>query len=177
MKKTLNLIYLYSIRPITNFIMNIIWWLFHLSKLKISIESLKEYIKQSDCLYSIERIMRNFKWASDPLRGGLDWTPWPVTIIGKSLKDDCDGAASFSCFLCKKAADVEFADVYLIYDGFFHGGHAITIGKKKDSVNWFCFNNGSYFENRSFEAIMNMFKEHKLTAYGKYENLWWNKLL
>jgi len=43
--------------------------------------------------------MGSFVWMKD--KEG-DWSPWPITIVARGLKDDCDGAAVLAKWHLKK---------------------------------------------------------------------------
>ena len=72
----------YFAKPIWSFIVNCVFWLGHLNKIG-EVRKIKADIKS----LSIETLMERFVWVED--KAG-DWTPWVMTIICQSFKDDCD---------------------------------------------------------------------------------------
>ena len=78
----------YFAKPIWPFIVNCVFWLFRLNMIN-EVRKIKADIKS----LSIETLMERFVWVED--KAG-DWTPWVMTIICQSFKDDCDGAAALA---------------------------------------------------------------------------------
>jgi hypothetical protein len=73
---------------------------------------------------SIEYLMENFKWKED-VAG--DWTPWVMTIICQSFKDDCDGAANLAKWWFKQnGIEAEILNLYSTKEG-----HTICVTKSR----------------------------------------------
>ena len=64
--------------------------------------------------------MERFVWTED---AAGDWTPWVMTIIGQSFRDDCDGAAALAKWWFKKhEIEAEILNLYSKTEG-----HAICV--------------------------------------------------
>jgi hypothetical protein len=80
----------YFAKPIWSFIVNCVFWLGHLNKIG-EFRKIKADIKS----LSIETLMERFVWVED--KAG-DWTPWVMTIICQSFKDDCDAPSAANAY-------------------------------------------------------------------------------
>jgi hypothetical protein len=119
MKTVLRYIGVYFSKPIWSFIRNCWFWLFRLNDIK-EVRKVKSDIK---CL-SIESLMERFVWKEDV---GGDWTPWIMTIIRQSFKDDCDGAAALAKWWFKEhGIEAEILNLYSKTEG-----HAICVTKSR----------------------------------------------
>lgn len=86
------------IGPSWSFIINFIYWCFHIFQLKKTIIKKQSLLFKVKKISDIQNIMKDFKWRKDNI---TDWTPWVLTIINNNLKDDCNGAATLGKFLLK----------------------------------------------------------------------------
>ena len=113
----------YFTKPIISFIVNLIYWLFHILKLKSVLEN-KNNIKDTVVnITDVQNQMKKFKWTKDTL---FDWSPWVLTILNNDYKDDCDGAANLGKFLLNNIG-IKSSVINLYGDG----GHAVCISKDK----------------------------------------------
>jgi hypothetical protein len=109
-------------KPVWSFIRNCWFWLFNLNDIK-EVRKIKADIK---CL-SIETLMERFLWQED---AGGDWTPWVITIIRQSFKDDCDGAANLAKWWFKEhGVEVEILNLYSD-----KSGHTICVTKDRTTM-------------------------------------------
>jgi len=109
----------YFSKPIWSFIRNCVFWLFHLNDIN-EVRKIKADIKY----LSIESLMERFVWKED---AGGDWTPWIMTIIRQSFKDDCDGAAALAKWWFKEhGIEAEILNLYSATEG-----HTICITKSR----------------------------------------------
>ena len=109
-------------KPIWSFIRNCVFWLFHLNDIK-EVRKIKADIKY----LSIERLMERFVWIED-VAG--DWTPWVMTIICQSFKDDCDGAANLAKWWFKEhGIEAEILNPYSKTEG-----HAVCVTKNRETM-------------------------------------------
>ena len=76
---------------------------------------------------SIETLMERFVWIED--KAG-DWTPWVMTIICQSFKDDCDGAATLAKWWFKQNGIK--ADIFNLYSD--KSGHTICVTKDRTKM-------------------------------------------
>ena len=76
---------------------------------------------------SIETLMERFVWVED--KAG-DWTPWVMTIICQSFKDDCDGAANLARWWFKQNG-VE-AEILNLYSD--KSGHTVCVTKNRETM-------------------------------------------
>lgn len=106
-------------KPIWSFIVNSVFWLFHLNKIG-EVRKIKADIKS----LSIETLMERFVWVED--KAG-DWTPWASTVIAKDLQDDCDGAANLAKWWFKEhGVEAEILNLYSAKEG-----HTICVTKDR----------------------------------------------
>jgi len=111
--------------PIWSFIINSLYWLFHIHQLKKVLVIKKNKLRSSvHSIKDVKKIMSNFKWTKDNFK---DWTPWLITIINRDLKDDCDGAAILGKWLLKQI-NIK-SSIYYLYGK--NCGHAICISSDK----------------------------------------------
>ena len=109
----------YFSKPIWSFIRNCVFWLFHLNDIN-EVRKIKADIKY----LSIESLMERFVWKED---AGGDWTPWIMTIIRQSFKDDCDGAAALAKWWFKEhGIEAEILNLYSATEG-----HTVCITKSR----------------------------------------------
>jgi hypothetical protein len=109
-------------KPIWSFIVNCVFWLGHLNKIG-EFRKIKADIKS----LSIETLMERFVWVED--KAG-DWTPWVMTIICQSFKDDCDGAANLAKWWFKQnGVEAEILNLYSATEG-----HAICVTKDRTKM-------------------------------------------
>jgi hypothetical protein len=109
-------------KPIWSFIVNCVFWLFHLNKIG-EFRKIKADIKS----LSIETLMERFVWGED--KAG-DWTPWVMTIICQSFKDDCDGAAALAKWWFKEnGIEAEILNLYSATEG-----HTICVTKDRTQM-------------------------------------------
>ena len=112
----------YFSKPIWSFIRNCVFWLFRLNKIS-EVRKIKADIKY----LSIETLMERFVWVED--KGG-DWTPWVMTIICQSFKDDCDGAAALAKWWFKEhGVEAEILNLYSDKEG-----HTICVTKDRTKM-------------------------------------------
>jgi len=112
----------YFSKPIWSFIRNCVFWLFRLNKIS-EVRKIKADIKY----LSIETLMERFVWVED--KGG-DWTPWVMTIICQSFKDDCDGAAALAKWWFKEhGVEAEILNLYSDKEG-----HAVCVTKDRETM-------------------------------------------
>ena len=110
----------YFSKPIWSFIRNCVFWLFRLNKIS-EVRKIKADIKY----LSIETLMERFVWVED--KGG-DWTPWVMTIICQSFKDDCDGAAALAKWWFKEhGVEAEILNLYSDKEG-----HTVCVTKNRE---------------------------------------------
>jgi hypothetical protein len=94
-------------------------WLIKISAVKREMEATKGL--------KIETLMNLFKWQPD--RVG-DWTPWVMTIICQSFKDDCDGAAALARWWFKEhGIEAEILNLYSEKEG-----HTICVTKDRTKM-------------------------------------------
>jgi len=109
-------------KPIWSFVRNCWFWLWHLNDIN---EARK--IKADIKYLSIETLMERFVWKED-IAG--DWTPWVMTIIGQSFRDDCDGAAALAKWWFKKhGIEAEILNLYSATEG-----HTICVTKNRETM-------------------------------------------
>ena len=112
----------YFSKPIWSFIRNCVFWLFRLNDIK-EVRKIKSDIKY----LSIETLMERFVWKEDV---GGDWTPWVMTIIRQSFRDDCDGAAALAKWWFKEhGIEAEILNLYSKTEG-----HAICVTKNRETM-------------------------------------------
>jgi hypothetical protein len=112
----------YYSKPIWSFIRNCVFWLGHLNKIG-EFRKIKADIKS----LSIETLMERFVWVED--KAG-DWTPWVMTIICQSFKDDCDGAANLAKWWFKEnGIEAEILNLYSATEG-----HTICVTKDRTKM-------------------------------------------
>jgi hypothetical protein len=122
MKTVLRYIGVYFSKPIWSFIRNCVFWLFRLNDVN-EVRKIKADIKY----LSIETLMERFIWKED---AGGDWTPWVMTIIGQSFKDDCDGAAALAKWWFKQnGVEAEILNFYSATEG-----HTICVTKDRETM-------------------------------------------
>ena len=109
-------------KPLWSFIRNCVFWLFRLNDIN-EVRKIKADIKY----LSIESLMERFTWKED---AGGDWTPWVITIIRQSFKDDCDGAAALAKFwFHKHGIEAEILNLYSQTEG-----HTICVTKNRETM-------------------------------------------
>ena len=112
----------YFAKPIWSFVVNCVFWLFRLNMIN-EVRKIKADIKS----LSIETLMERFVWVED--KAG-DWTPWVMTIICQSFKDDCDGAAALAKWWFKEhGVEAEILNLYSTKEG-----HAICVTKDRTKM-------------------------------------------
>ena len=110
-------------KPIWSFIVNCVFWLFHLNKIAATRKDMKAISKVS----AIEDVMKTFRWKEDNF---ADWTPWIMTMTYQAYTDDCDGAAEFAKWWFKEHG-VE-ADILNLYSE--KEGHTICVTKDRTKM-------------------------------------------
>jgi hypothetical protein len=110
-------IWIWYFKPIWSFIINSLYWLFHLGNFS-SMKKEKERLKG----LSLNGVMREFKWKKDNYK---DWTPWASTIIARKMEDDCDGAAALAKWYLK--AKGMKSSILNLYPEDMSYGHAVCI--------------------------------------------------
>ena len=177
MRKLVIFFYIIFIRWWISLLSNIFYWITHLRELDNALKEKSRLKDYASFFYGVKKALQAYKWKSDPMKGLLDWSPWPITVISKRMQDDCDGAARLARWLCRYSKQVESAHEYIIVDGWnIKSAHVICIGKYADKPNWFCFNVNQLFDAVSFEAVFNEFRTKILTGYGRYKDLAYCKL-
>jgi len=121
-KNVLRYIGVYFSKPIWSFIRNCVFWLGHLNKIG-EVRKIKADIKS----LSIETLMERFVWVED--KAG-DWTPWVMTIICQSFKDDCDGAAALAkWWFTEHGVAAEILNLYSDKEG-----HTVCVTKNRETM-------------------------------------------
>ena len=109
-------------KPLWSFIRNCVFWLFRLNDIK-EVRSIKADIKY----LSIESVMESFFWKEDKCG---DWTPWVITIIRQSFRDDCDGAAALAkWWFQKQGIDADILNLYSKTEG-----HTICVTRDRETM-------------------------------------------
>ena len=109
-------------KPIWSFIVNCVFWLGHLNK----VGAVREDMKMLKAL-TLDAFMKKFLWQDDVMG---DWTPWVMTIICQSFKDDCDGAAALAKWWFKEnGIEAEILNLYSAKEG-----HAICVTKDRTKM-------------------------------------------
>ena len=106
-------------KPIWSFIRNCVFWLGHLNK----VGAVREDMKMLKAL-TLDAFMKKFLWQDDVMG---DWTPWVMTIICQSFKDDCDGAAALAKWWFKQNGIK--ADILNLYNS--KEGHTICVTRDR----------------------------------------------
>jgi hypothetical protein len=119
MKLLLQKVWIYILRPIWSFFINLGYWTINLHNLKNAIE-----IRNSIKDLSLKSILHNFIWTEDYAK---DWTPWIITITNRKWKDDCDGSATLAKYWYKTKGIK--SEIIELFDSNFKIGHAICIRK------------------------------------------------
>lgn len=114
------------IKPIWSFIINGVFWVGHLNKIK---QTRQEMVALSKL--KLQTIMSIFRWREDNLK---DWTPWIMTIVYNGLQDDCDGAAVLAMWRLRQ--DGVKARIVHLYSNL--EGHAVCVA---DDNRYFVSNN------------------------------------
>jgi hypothetical protein len=109
-------------KPIWSFIVNSVFWLFHLNKIS-AVRTDMRALKQMP----VDVVMSMFKWKEDYLK---DWTPWVSTIVYKSITDDCDGAAELAKWHFKTRGIK--AGIFNLYSA--TEGHTICVTKDRTKM-------------------------------------------
>lgn len=86
--------------PIWSFIINILYWLFHLHLLKENLKLKKSLLSDIKTIDDVKTGIELFVYTSDKFK---DWTPWVVTFFAREKHGDCDDAAVYGKFLFKCA--------------------------------------------------------------------------
>ena len=110
------------IKPIWSFIINGVFWVGHLNKIK---QTRQEMVALSKL--KLQTIMSIFRWREDNLK---DWTPWIMTIVYNGLQDDCDGAAALAKWWFTEHG-VE-ADILNLYSD--KEGHSVCVTKDRETM-------------------------------------------
>ena len=112
----------YFAKPVWSFIVNCVFWLFHLNKIsavRADMKMLKEL--------TIDDFMKKFLWQEDVMG---DWTPWVMTILCNDFQDDCDGAATLANWWFKEhGVEAEILNLYSAKEG-----HAICVTKDRTKM-------------------------------------------
>lgn len=118
----LHYIGVYFSKPIWSFIRNCVFWLFRLN----DVYAIRK--EKADLKYlSIQTLMERFVWKADNMG---DWTPWVMTIICQSFKDDCDGAATLAKWWFKQnGIKAEILNLYSDKEG-----HTVCVTKNRETM-------------------------------------------
>jgi hypothetical protein len=115
-----------SILPAWSFLVNSTSWLkmtLHpLKKLAVKKELLRLINSVKD-ISDIDRELLKFRWTKDRC---IDWKPWISVFLYRDKRDDCDGAAAYTKFLCD-LAKVEAEVIVLIGIGWKTENHAVCL--------------------------------------------------
>lgn len=117
MKYIATKLWIYFLRPIWSFIVNLGYWIINLHNLKDALE-VKSTIKD----LPLARVLDKFIWTQD---GAKDWIPWIITITNRKWKDDCDGSAVLAHYWYKKNGIK--STVLNLYDKDITVGHCICM--------------------------------------------------
>jgi len=119
---TMDKLWLYAMKPIWSFIINVLYWIFHIFKLR-SVLKEKQYIKNTTIsIISLKHQLERTSWVQDNFK---DWTPWVITFISRNYKDDCDMSHTFGKFLFD-CIGIKSKKLSLRGDS---GGHAVCVSK------------------------------------------------
>jgi len=106
-------------KPIWSFIVNCVFWLFHLNKISY-VRVLMAELKEKP----IETVMQWFVWKEDSLR---DWTQWITTMVCSQFRGDCDDAAQLAKWWFKEhGVEAEILNLYSAKEG-----HTICVTKDR----------------------------------------------
>jgi len=114
------------VNPVWSFPINLAIWLkMFLSpkryrEVKARIKELRKVVKT---LSDLDRELVCFSWRKDRW---FDWVPWISVFLYRSGRDDCDGAATFTCWLAKLVG-LTARKVTVISKKFFAGNHAVAL--------------------------------------------------
>ncbi len=109
-------------KPIWSFIVNSVFWLFHLNKISY-VRVLMAELKEKP----IETVMQWFVWKEDSLR---DWTQWITTMVCSQFRGDCDDAAQLAKWWFKEhGVEAEILNLYSAKEG-----HAICVTKDRTKM-------------------------------------------
>ncbi len=117
-------LWIYIFCPIWSFIVNFLYWTFHIFHFKKAIKEKSNLKSKTINIRNIQSIMTDFEWKRDSLK---DWAPWVITILDRNLQDDCDGAAVLGKFLLK-SINIKSKIYHLVGK---KGGHAVCISNDK----------------------------------------------
>lgn len=76
-----------------SFLRNCAYWAWHIRALKKTIHEKRIIANNLRTVRDIIDLMHGFKWTRDTW---FDWQPFLITILHRSLKDDCDGSAKLA---------------------------------------------------------------------------------
>ena len=82
--------------PVWSFIVNCVYWIFRLHKIKSAFDKKKSIKKRINGVGTVKSELDRVIYTVDKWK---DWVPWVITLIDSDLKDDCDGAAKYAKWL------------------------------------------------------------------------------
>lgn len=133
--------------PIYSFVVNCLYWLTRLDKIK-SVKARQEYYST----LPIKDLMARFVWTED----STDWTKWPLTLINDNLTGDCEDAAALAKWRWKQGRIK--SRIYYLYNS--KAGHAVCINDRRTLM-------------ITNERIVNIHPESwKEDALGYFENVY-----
>jgi len=144
-----NFIWMCLLKPIWSFVINLIYWIFHIFSLSKTLATKKELKNTTRTLANVKDVMKKFSWTKDNFK---DWNAWVITIINKDYKDDCDGAAILAIWLLN-TINIE-SEMVLLYGS---SCHAICVSKDRTKM----------FSNKLYKTLTpEKWKEQVLEFHG-----------
>lgn len=119
MKYIATKLWIYFFRPIWSFIINLCYWILHITQLTTAIKT-KNLLKD----LPLSEVLNQFIWTEDKFK---DWIPWVITIANNLWHDDCDGSATLAKYWYKTKGIK--SEIIELFDSNFKIGHAICIRK------------------------------------------------
>jgi hypothetical protein len=124
--------------------------------------------------WNLDSTKKGFKWVSDPLNGGGDFSPEELWLFFARKGDDCDGWAEFNYQACCKIG-LE-PKLWAIIDGLNVGtAHVIATCYNPYDKLFYMFTNYDCKTFKTEDECINIFKTEVLVSCGTYKNL--NKYL
>ena len=151
----------------TSAIVNLIYWLIHIYKLKKALSSRKEIISRTKTIADARLEMSKFIWTKDK---PFDWFPWPITIIARELHDDCDGAALYGKWLFKLLGMK--SNIYRLSGK--NTNHAICVTKDEEYMvtNDILIHVKAFMKNYSFDTLEEFILEWFRNKYTTITKMW-----